>query len=61
MEIIEVVLYFILTIILIALIGVLTWLVYDYFKYKKEISEKTTNIIKTGQVKPKNIFNAATR
>jgi hypothetical protein len=45
MEIIEVVLYFILTIILIALIGVLTWLVYDYFKYKKELNEKTTNII----------------
>ena len=45
MEALEIVLYFILTIILIALVGVLTWLIYDYFKYKKEQGDKNTNII----------------
>ena len=40
MEVLEIVLYLILTIILIALVGVLSWLTYDYFNYKKMQGEK---------------------
>jgi len=46
MEVLEIVLYLILTIILIALVGVLSWLTYDYFNYKKKQEEKNTDIIK---------------
>ena len=46
MEVLEIVLYLILTIILIALVGVLSWLTYDYFNYKKMQGEKNTDIIK---------------
>ena len=44
MEIIDGVLYFILIIILIAFIGVLSWLVYDYYNYRDEQSTINTKI-----------------
>ena len=45
MEILEVVLYFILTLILLALIGVLSWLIYDYYEYKKAVKSKISDTV----------------
>ena len=45
MEILEVVLYFILTLILFALIGVLSWLIYDYYEYKKAVKSKISDTV----------------
>ena len=45
MEILEVVLYFILTLILFALIGVLSWLIYDYYEYKKAVKSKISETV----------------
>jgi len=45
MEILEVVLYFILTLILLALIGVLSWLIYDYYEYKKAVKSKISETV----------------
>jgi len=58
MEIIDGVLYFILIIILIAFIGVLSWLVYDYYNYRDEqstINTKISNKIKENLEKDKEI------
>jgi hypothetical protein len=43
MEVLEVVLYVILTLILLSLIGVLSWLIYDYFEYKKAVKSKISD------------------
>jgi hypothetical protein len=45
MEVLEVVLYVILTLILLALIGVLSWLIYDYFEYKKAVKSKINDTV----------------
>ena len=45
MEVLEVVLYFVLTLILLALIGVLSWLIYDYYEYKKAVKSKISETI----------------
>jgi len=58
MEIIDGVLYFILIIILIAFIGVLSWLVYDYYNYRDEqstINTKISNKFKENLEKDKEI------
>jgi hypothetical protein len=45
MEVLEVVLYFVLTLILLALTGVLSWLIYDYYEYKKAVKSKINETI----------------
>jgi hypothetical protein len=45
MEVLDVVLYIILTLILLALIGVLSWLIYDYFEYKKAVKSKINDTV----------------
>jgi hypothetical protein len=45
MEVLEVVLYFVLTLILLALIGVLSWLIYDYYEYKKAVKSKISETV----------------
>jgi hypothetical protein len=45
MEVFEVVLYFVLTLILLALIGVLSWLIYDYYEYKKAVKSKISETV----------------
>jgi hypothetical protein len=58
MEIIDVVLYFILIIILISFIGVLSWLIYDYYNYRDEqntINTKISNKFKDNLEKDKEL------
>jgi hypothetical protein len=43
MEVAEVIIYVILTVILISLTGVISWVIYDYYKYKDEQEIKLTN------------------
>jgi hypothetical protein len=43
MEVVEVIVYVILTFILAILIGVISWVTYDYYKYKDEQEKKLTN------------------
>ncbi len=45
MEVLEAILYFILTLILLALIGVLSWLIYDYYEYKKIVKSKISETV----------------
>lgn len=45
MDVLEAVLYIILTLILIALVGVLSWLIYDYYEYKKVVKSKITETV----------------
>jgi hypothetical protein len=45
MDVLEVVLYVILTLILLSLIGVLSWLIYDYFEYKKAVKSKISDTV----------------
>ena len=45
MDVLEVILYVILTLILLALIGVLSWLIYDYFEYKKAVKSKINDTV----------------
>ena len=44
MEIFDIILYFLLIIILIAFIGVLSWLIYDYNNYKDEQNTINTDV-----------------
>jgi cell division protein FtsL len=45
MDVLEAVLYIILTLILIALVGVLSWLIYDYYEYKKVVRSKISETV----------------
>jgi len=45
MDVLEAVLYIILTLILIALVGVLSWLIYDYYEYKKVVKGKISETV----------------
>lgn len=43
MEVVELIIYFVLTFIIFILIGVMSWVTYDYYKFKEENEKKLVN------------------
>jgi hypothetical protein len=59
MEVAEVIIYVILTVILISLTGVISWLIYDYYKYKDDQEIKLTKYKETDDSLTKDIKNSS--